>query len=553
MTVIRVAGFSGENRAMQPQLLPEDAATVSLNHKPGRGDLRPWKAPLDVATVPSGRKTIHRMQPSAPNELLDTQYWLSWTSRVHAVRGFNGTTELVYFTGDGAPKMADNTVLDGTDPQANPATTYLLGLPAPTNAPTVATTGTLETGDALETYYYVYTFVNALGWESAPSPVSSANTRGVNQGATVSVFNDIVSGAFKAPTSIRVYRTQAGTTGSAGFFYMGEVTYADTTFSDVGQNMGEVCATTTWLPAPGVPTGGAEPITESNLTNLTALWNGMKAGITDGAVRFCEAHVPYAWPIGYDVVPPSGKAVALGVVGQQLLVLTDGRPLLVAGSSPDSMDAQPLEIPQACVSAASVVSMGFGVVWASMDGLMFYAPGGARNLTAGVMTRDDWLGIKPETIVGQMYEGRYLGSYLVGGVRKGFIIDPAGGGIYFLSTGYEAMYFDEQLDQLFVLDGTTVKRWDAGAALEFTWKSKVFYKQFPTQMACAKLLTEATGSAPVTFKLWADGALIHTQTVTDSQPFRLPSGIHTNWQFEVSGTSSVQAIVMGGSMAELVQ
>lgn len=263
--------------------------------------------------------------------------------------------------------------------------------------------------------------------------------------------------------------------------------------------------------------------------------------------------MPYAWPGAYDVVPPNGKAVALGVVGQQLLVLTDGRPLLVAGSSPDSMDSQPLEIPQACVSVSSVVSMGFGVAWASMDGLIFYAPGGARNLTAGVMTRDDWLAIKPETIVGQMYEGRYLGSYVVGGVRNGFIIDPAGGGIYFLGVGYEAMYFDEQLDQLFVLDGATVKRWDAGAALAFTWKSKVFYKQYPTAMACAKVLTEATTGAPVTFKLWADGLLVHTQTVTSSQPFRLPPGKSTNWQFEVTGTAAVQAVVMGGSMAELVQ
>ena len=61
MSIIRVAGFLGANIALQPMLLPETVGVSSLNSKPGRGDLRPWKAPLNVATVPAGRQTIHRM------------------------------------------------------------------------------------------------------------------------------------------------------------------------------------------------------------------------------------------------------------------------------------------------------------------------------------------------------------------------------------------------------------------------------------------------------------------------------------------------------------
>lgn len=74
MTIIRWAGFGGENRAIHPKLLGETVGAVSLNQKPGRGDLRPWKSPLTVATVPSGRNTIYRMGRDVAS---DSQYWLS--------------------------------------------------------------------------------------------------------------------------------------------------------------------------------------------------------------------------------------------------------------------------------------------------------------------------------------------------------------------------------------------------------------------------------------------------------------------------------------------
>ncbi|OYW20764.1 MAG: hypothetical protein B7Z52_01910, partial [Burkholderiales bacterium 12-64-5] len=61
MAVLTFSGFAGENRALHPLLLPENTGTVSLNQKPGRGDLRPWNAPMSVATVPAGRKSIYRM------------------------------------------------------------------------------------------------------------------------------------------------------------------------------------------------------------------------------------------------------------------------------------------------------------------------------------------------------------------------------------------------------------------------------------------------------------------------------------------------------------
>lgn len=545
MAVIRWTGFAGENRALHPKLLPDAVGTLSRNAKPGRGDLRPWKTPVQVATVPSGRQTIYRMGRDVAS---DSTYWLSWTGTVHAVRGFDAadTTERTYYTGDGVPKVTDNLSLDGVDPQDNPGSNWRpMGLPAPAAACTLTATGGSAT--TTEVYYYVYTYVNDWGWESAPSPVSAMLTRKPDATTTITGFSAVPTGNYNV-NRIRIYRTQTGTSGTTEFFFLREVTYGTTSTTDDNRDLGEVLPTTTWLPAPGLPIGNGA--TEPTLSNLTSLWNGMLAGISGNSVRFCEAYVPYAWPVAYDVVPPDSKPVGLGVFGQSLLVLTTGRPLLVAGSGPDSMDQQPLEMPQGCAAPKSIVSMGTGVAWSSEDGLCWYGSGGARILTAGLMTREDWQALVPSSIIGKMYEGLYFGSYDDGSGRKGFLIDPSNPqGIYFLDTGYSTMHFDELKDQLYVLDGTSVKKWDAGTAMTYKTVSKVFRAPKPLNFAAAEVVADAY---PVTFKLYADGVLKHTQSVASRDPFRLPSGFMAlDWQMELEGTAAVQGCALGTSITEL--
>jgi hypothetical protein len=546
MTVIRFAGFAGENRAVEPKLLPDPVCTVSRNQKPGRGDLRSWKTPTTVATVPGGRQTIYRMGRDVAS---DSQYWLSWTGVVHAVRGFSAgdTTEQTFYTGDGAPKFTNNVI--GLAGAPYPTTSRPMGLPAPSSAPTVSTdAGPAQTE---ESYFYVYTYVNDLGWESAPSPVSSMLTRDPTMSGYVSGFATPPAGNYGI-TLIRVYRTATGASGSTNFYFLREAALGTSTVIDDNRALGETLETTTWLPAPGLPTGGAANTTEPTLSFLTPLWNGMLAGISGKSVRFCEAYVPYAWPATYDVVPPDGTPVGLGVFGQSLLVLTTGRPLLVSGSGPDSMDQQPMELPQGCVSSRSIASMGNGVAWASEDGLCWFGAGGPRILTGGIMTREDWQALVPSSIIGRMYEGLYFGSYDDGTGRKGFFINPGDPqGMYFMDTGYTAMHFDELKDQLYVLSGGNVQKWDSGTPMTYRVVSKVFKHPAPTNYAAAEVVATAY---PVTFKLYADGVLRHTQTVTGRSPFRLPSGFMAlDYQIELEGANPVQGLAVATSMEELKQ
>lgn len=533
MAVITLAGFAGENRAIHPKLLGETVGTVSRNQKPGRGDLRSWKQPTTVATVPAGRESIYRMGRDVASE---SQYWLSWTGVVHAVRGFDAqdTTERTYYTGDGAPKVTDNMIALASAPY--PTASRPLGIPAPAGALTITTASGTFTG-LVQSYFYVYTYVNDWGWESAPSPVSLQNDRPVDATATIESMSAPPAGNYQI-NRIRIYRTQSGSGGAAEFYFLREIATGTTSTTDDNRTLGELLPTAYWSTPP------------DDLSFLTPLWNGMLAGISGNSVRFCEPYTPYAWPVSYDVVPPDSKPVGIGVFGQSLLVLTTGRPLLVAGSSPESMDQQPLGISQSCIASRSIVSMGNGVAWASEDGLCWFGSDGARLLTSGVMTREDWQALNPSTIIGRFFEGLYFGSYLDGITRRGFMIDPSNPiGVYFLDAGYVAMHFDELRDQLYVLSGANVQKWDAGSPFTYRFRSKVFKAPRPTNFACCEVVADAY---PVTVRIYGDTVLHRTQTVTGREPFRLPSGFRaTDWQIEVEGTTAVQSISLAHTVGEL--
>ena len=377
-----------------------------------------------------------------------------------------------------------------------------------------------------------------IGEEGAPSPVSASLSCKTDDTVTISALAAAPAGEYGI-NRIRIYRTQASSSG-ADFYFLREIISTLTTSTDDNRALGEVLPSTTWTIPP------------ANLKQLIGLWNGMMAGISGRSVRFCEAFVPYAWPVAYEILPLHSTPVALAAFGQTLVVLTDGSPFLVTGGGPDAMDQQPMEFLQACVAPRSAVGMGHGVAWASPDGLAYVGSSGPRMLTEGVLTRDDWQALLPSTIVGCMYEQRYIGFYNDGSA-KGFVLDPANpNGMYFLDFGVDALYLDDLQDALYVLNGTSIGKWDAGTLKTVTFKSKEFALPKPmVGLACAQVTASAY---PVTFKLYADGVLKHTQTVANDSPFRLPGGYHAQMvQVEVSGTQAVQSIVLAHSMAEIAQ
>lgn len=557
---ITLAAFSGAIKALHAKLLPDSVGVDSRNQKPQRGDLRPWKQPLVVATVPAGRQTIYRFGRDVAS---DANYWFTWNAVVHAVRGYNSedTTERTYFTGSGAPKWTDNTIALASAPY--PTAYRDLGVPVPTVQPITSASG----GSAAntESVYVTYTFVTDIGEESAPATPALELVRKTDDTITVNNIGAPPGGAFTI-NRVRVYATVSGQSGDNQFYFQKELA-AGTASTTLGPTLltDDVLVTTGWLPPP------------ADLSNLTEMWNGMLAGISGMGVRVCEAYKPYAWKVENEHLPPDAKPVSLGVWQQNLLILTTAKPAIVTGTSPDSLDLAPLEYAEACIAPRATVSFGHGVAWVCPDGLAYYGNGGAKLLTAGIFTRDDWQAMNPAGMVASIYEGWYVCFYTdAGAVRRGFMLDPLNPtSVFFLDTGYSAVFFDRLQDALYVYDAPSgqVGKWDAGAAsMTAVFRSKAFVTP-PVNFGWSRVVAD---NYPVTLKVDAGPftlaqanalaarnpayfsavflanmngvdqySLRFTKTVTDELPFRLPDGFDArNWQVQIDTAYAVQPPVI---------
>lgn len=547
-----VTGFAGANKALQSKLLRDGVGVESRNQKPGRGDLRPWRQPLAVATVPANRQTIYRMGRDVAS---DADYWLSWSAVVHAARGFiaSDTTERTYYTGSGTPKVTDNLI--GLASAPYPTTARELGVPAPSTA--LVLTQTVAGTGSDETRFYLQTFATDRGEESKPSAITSVVCK---PGAEFDITGlAAVPAGNYGITRRYLYRTVVGSSNEGEFFRFADIPSGDTTAVDDGTPPTAIVLASN---GPAGEDGRAWDMPPAGLKHLTPMWNGMMAGISGRSVRYCEQYRPHAWPIKYETLVGDLTPVALCVIDKELLVLTNGRPTSVTGSIPSALGDDAVQFDQSCIGERSASAVGDGACWAAPDGLAYYGRRPAGILTAGVMTRDDWQALKPATIIGTQYEGSYMGFYTPSpGVLKGFAIDPTNPvGVYFLDVGYSAAFFDKLTDTLYVLDGTSVKKWDAGAAfMTATFKSKVFRAQRPVNMGYLEVTADTYPVVVTITATWVDAQGI-TQTVTQNRsvvgndPVTLRSDfLATDWQIEVSTAGAVQGLVLADSIRELAQ
>lgn len=540
MKPITVSGFQGAITSLDDRLLPDNVGVDSQNTRPGYSDLRPWNNPSTVASVPSGtpRQTIYRIGQDVASS---ANYWLQWTTVVHAVRGFENPdpSERTYFTGSGGPKWTDNNIgLSGGAPY--PQATRDLGVPAPTTGLT-ATQNTAGSGTD-ETDYWVYTWVNDLGWESAPSPVSNALT--IKPGATVNLSGwDTVPAGNWGITMVRLYKTGTGTSGATSFFFFREWAIGSTPTNPIDDARARGSDT--------LPTiGWIVPPTDSSC--LTKMWNGMMAIITGKAVRVCEPYKAYTYPLKYELATPD-QPLALAVWQQKMLILTAGDVYRVEGTTPAALNADPQKLFQPLSSVRGVVEFEDGVAWPTPNGLWWYGDDGTRNLLAGILTREQWQALQPSTIVASRYLGFYVGFYNDGGGYKGFVIDPRNPtGIYWLSTSFSAVYRDALQDKLYGLNGTSIQEFNVAAAGSMTasFKSKRFRQLLPFSVGAVEVIASAY---PVTINLYADGALFHTQVVNNDQPIRPPQTQASDWQCNVSGSGRITAVRMARSVQDLME
>lgn len=537
MVTIALKSFGGISPRISPRVLSDNLAQTATNCDVFSSTLRPLPdVSASVVTLPKvgAIKTMYRFGQDISS---DTQYWFHWLTDVDVCRSqiAGDTSEWTFYTGDGAPKAtyAALALTGGTD---YPVAWRTLGIPAPSSAVTATVSETSTTGAIPETRVYTYTWVSkeaGFEMESAPAPPSGSTDSYLDTSVTLTAFSTIPSGTYNI-THVRIYRATAGTYLYVDEIPVSQVIYEDTVSADA---LGNELPSLTWDMPP------------SGLKGLINLPNGLMAGFTGRDVYFCEPYHPYAWPTKYNQTVDY-PIVGFGRTDTTLVVLTSGAPYFIQGTHPENMAVVKSELEQACVAKQSIVSVNGMVLYASPDGLVQISPGNTKLITESMFRRDQWQAMfKPESIRAYQHDLKYVAFYDNGTTQGGFIYD--------LSTGQFAMhtiyalagYNDLQRDQLFLtFTDKSVKKWYAGAGKTLTWKSKKFSMPQITGFSVAQVESEGY---PITFKLYSEGALIYTKSVTSRTPFRLPPGRGYDWEFEVSGAHEIFNVVIAQSMQEV--
>lgn len=548
--IAQLLGWLGCNLKSEPHLLPPEVGVMSMNQRPGEeGDFRPWREPLAVTpapVIPSLRLTLYRMGRDLANAF---QFWLSWTTEVHVSRGFETTdpTERTYFTGAaGGPQWTDNSFGLGSAPY--PGATRLLAVPQPTVAPTVGLVTDGPDGEPRR-LYYCYTWVNDIGWESAPSPPTLAPLAKPGAILSLSTTETVPAGNYGV-NRIRWYRTQTtDATGGAEFFFIREYAISASGMQDDARALGVDV-----LPTDAATLRLALPANAKFLTNCS---DEVACALVNRTIRYCEPTLIYAWPLAYEYTLFNTPVGVASFAGRELVLTTGGAELMV-GDDAASKQKRKLDFP-VCVSSRSIVTLDYACAWAAADGLWHYSSdGNIRNLVGNILTEKQWAALVPATMHCYRLE---LGSRLLiigfynDGASKGFVIDPQNDkGIYFLSAGYTTAYWDALLRKLFVLNGSSLQMWDAGAAfMTATFRSKVHRQQAHVEGEWLELLsvgnvTSRVFTAPTENHVDPSQEPVLTEQmnrVCTTGQNRLPDGAEgRDWQLEISTQGRVVAATL---------
>lgn len=437
-----------------------------------------------------------------------------------------------------------------------------------------ASIGLVFTDSDYETRSYVWTIVSDWGEEGPPSPPSDIS----NVLLIAGVGSATVGLNWNRPTGMnginraRLYRTESGTNG-AQFYFVEEFTVtggsngsAATIKDSLGNtvlkdtvpaiSLGEELPSATWT---------APPV---GMFGLTSMPNGFFLGYLGNTVYASEAYEPHAWPNAYT------KTCDFNIVGgasygTSAVIATTGQPYLVTGADPASLTLQKLNLDAPCISAGGIISVGTGIAYPTYEGLAVVSDSAQSIVTQNIMSKAQWLAYWDNSINAEFHENTYF-AFSQNGAKPSFALrfnNSNGSMQLFTLNGMlaSAAAIDSVDDSLYAVTSPagvfdTLSKWDAGAPQAYNWVSKVFTMPHPVNMGCAQVLASSYPLS-ITISASTDGtsnpdtmSTVGVFTVSDSRPFRLPSGfLAREWQVQLSGTTAVQEVFLATSMSELRQ
>jgi hypothetical protein len=315
-----------------------------------------------------------------------------------------------------------------------------------------------------------------------------------------------------------------------------------------------------------------------DLQGLTAIQNNILVGFVGNTLYFSEPGAPHAWPASY-AVNLEHNVVGIGAISGSALVTTDSYPYIVSGSDPaNGMSTARIDANFPCLNKNSIVTMGYGIVYSTHDGLAVYSPSsGAGIITKLLYNNDTWQAtINPKTVVAEYYGDNYFASHSTGAFI--FEQDAKVGG-FFVNADYSfsASFYDSIDGIVYYVSGTNgdIYEWDnlAQPPVIQEWKSKVIVTKDMINLGAARVVADYTtitttwdddtnqwqletetwdAAESLTFRMWVNKQLIFTTTVADVNGFRLPTGYRTDtFEVGVEGNIRVRAIHLAETMLGL--
>lgn len=549
MPRLEVSSFLATIPRLSEDRLPAGYAQVAENTDLHKGTVRAFN---DVG-APTALAFANPIKTAYLWRVNDTEYWFRFKDDVDVARSpiADDENKRVYWTGDKTdvdtageayPRIS-YTPIAYTGGTQYPANSYRLGVPAPSMPPVATVTGSTTDASTAEARFYVKTYVTAIGEEGPPSATSTMVMVADGQSVNLSGLGlDGTDGYGRNITLQRIYRTNEGNDATA-FQFVTELPIATGTFSDTldGDELAEVIPSVEWQPPP------------AGMSGIRLMANGVMVGFRGNEICFSEPFLPHAWPVSFRLTVDS-KIVAIGTFENSVVVATEGKPVLITGTDPASMSQRDIQIVEPCASKHSMVSLGHGCCYASQNGIVYIGPSQQGLITESVLTKEEWAQFEPGTIRACEYRQQYLAFHGTGGASgRGFFFNPrnAQGGLVTLSLRARAVHRDPLNERAYLLDwDNNIRVFEGGARLLSVWRSPILNEDDPCSYTALKV--SAKDFTATELRIYGDGALYWSGTITSKAPVRIPRGARCDqWEVEIRTKGEVRAVTLAESVGEL--
>ena len=558
--MINIREFRGSRPALHPYNQPLSYGTKTSNLWLRSGEYQPMRAnqsvpyglPLD-GPLPTESIQIVRRNDGSYDYLHIPDISLAESVSV------NDINERVYF---GAPPVAGlngfafmlqlaNNYTDAID--------YAVDSIGPFQPPAgrvkVTTANTLPSGGGDDTTVLYVTYLLPTGEESVPSLPSVAF--GFDFDITVGITVKMSPASYAMAGFFRVYMEVDGTarllTERTAATY--DAATEELIIGGIVLSPDETTEEMATLDSYPPPVDGYK--------NVITWHNGMLAAVSQDnrSVLISEPGNALSWPRS---IPFARNIVRIMRSGDNLVVLTDSRPSVIVGGSPETAQEVDLDFDEPCISAQSAVDMGFGIVYCSHNGICVISNGSGYIATqdnrfdGGTAVIDPWEH-DGRGVVASSYHGQYIYYTPTGtGSWKGrsysfkyaelMDLPSMTGNKLFMVKNPDADLGQETLELFTAADFTSNLeryRFQAGDnTIRGNWERKIELPR-AEPVTYGRVTAEDYNDIYVTVGDW-------TKHVTDNKPFAVKSTKRSRiTTIGITGASVVQALQLAHSIEEL--